>query len=1022
MQFRLVAVVIALGFMAALSGQQSLYHTQDNALYQQGIELYRNGKYSAAQQIFHDLALEYASTNTEILSRSEYYEAMCALKLFNQDAEFLVNKYIANNIESPLANDAYFALANYFFQSKSYSRALEYYQQVDHLQLSSNDLAEYYFKCGYCYFMKNDLDKARYSFGEIKDMDTKYSAPALYYYSHINYIQKNYQTALNGFLKLTSDNNFGPIVPYYITHIYYLQQKYEEVIAYAPSLMENVTEKRRAEVSRIIGESYFKLERYKEALPYLETFQDQAASLSREDRYQLAYTYYKTDQLQQAAKLFGSITGGESALSQNALYLLADCYLKLNDKHSARMAFSSASKMDFDQEIKEDALFNYALVTYETSSSPFNEAIQGFNDYLNLYPASKRSDEAYHYLVLAYLNARNYKLALASIEKIKKKNSEISKAYQKIAYYRGLELFNDLRYDDAIQLFNLSATQGSYDSRLLALSIYWKAEALYRQNNYKGALELYSQFLSQLDAAKLPEYNIALYSSGYCHFEMKQYTQALTWFKKYLSLATQNQPELYSDALNRTADCYFIQSDYPSAISYYSQCIEVNETGVDYALYQKGLSQGILGKHTEKIQTLSRLVTGFPSSAYKVDAIYQIAESYVRLGQPDKATGYFQQVINDFPSSSYVRKSMVSLGLLSYNANRFDESMTYYKKVITDYPGTEEAQNAMIGLKNVYVEMNEVDAYFDYLKGVGVLASVDAREQDSLSYFSAEKLYMAGDCGRSIRSLTNYIQNHPDGSFLLNAHFYKGDCNYKLNQLDEAIISFNYVIGKPKNMFTEVALLGACRIRFSQQDYAGSLGYYQKLENFAESRANKLEARIGMMRCYYQLEEYQQVIEIADKVLLTEKLPADLERETRFKKARSLLSLDRQMLALNEFAIVAKDVKSEEGAESKYRVAEIYYQRNDYDHAEKEIIDFSDKTTPHQYWMARSFILWADIFVHKGNDFQAIQTLQSIIDYYENASDGILEMAKEKHKKLVEKQAPPAKDVEQQQELEIDVK
>jgi len=317
--------------------------------------------------------------------------------------------------------------------------------------------------------------------------------------------------------------------------------------------------------------------------------------------------------------------------------------------------------------------------------------------------------------------------------------------------------------------------------------------------------------------------------------------------------------------------------------------------------------------------------------------------------------------------------------------------------------------------------MNEVDTYFSYTKELGAMANVDTHEQDSLSYISAEKLYMAGDCGRSIRSLTNYIQNHPEGSFLLNAHFYKGDCNYKLNQHEEAIQSFDYVIARPANLFTELALQGASRIRYSQKNYAAALSYYTKLETVAESKANVLEARIGMMRCHYLLEEYKQVAEIADRIMLTEKLPVDLERETRFKKAKSLLASDRQMLALNEFLMVSKEVKSAEGAESKYRVAEIYFSRKDYENAEKEIINFSDKTTPHQYWMARSFILWSEIFVIKGNDFQAIQTLQSIIDYYEITDDGILALAREKHKVLTQKQAPLEK-ADEQQELEIDVK
>jgi tetratricopeptide (TPR) repeat protein len=1021
MQIRFLSVLIAAGICSALSGQPTLYHIGDESRYQRGLELYQNGKYSAAQQIFRDLALEYSATNTEMASRSEYYHALCALKLFNKDAEFLVTRYIANNVESPYTNSAYFALANYFYQSKNYGNAQEYYQKTDYMQLSKNEQAEYNFKSGYCYFIKNDLDKARYEFGEIKDIDTKYTAPALYFYSHINYQQKNYQTALDGFLRLKTDENFGPIVPYYITYIYFIQKKYDEVIKLASSLMANVSEKRTAEVSRIIGESYYKLGKYDDALPYLEKYMEKAPSVSNEDKYDLAYLYYKTGELPKAAKLFGSISGDTSPLSQNALYHLADCYLKLNDKNSARMAFSSASKMDYNPDIQEDALFNYALVTYETSSSPFNEAIQGFNDYLVAYPASKRSDEAYHYLVLAYLNAKNYKLALTSIEKIRKKDNEIIAAYQKITYYRGLELFNDLRYDEAIRLLDLSADNGSNDPKLMALSSYWKGEALYRKGDYPHALVQYSTFLSQAAAAGTEEYKLANYNAGYCNFNQKQYPEALVWFKKYLSLEEQNPDKIYSDALNRTADCYFIQSDYTTAIRYYDQCIRINATGVDYALFQKGFSLGILGKHAEKIQVLTGLIGSWPSSAYKADALYQIAESYVRSGLPDKAADYFKQVMNGFPSSSYVKKALVSLGLLYYNANRFDESVMYYKKAISDYPGTEEAQNALIGLKNVYVDMNEVDTYFTYTKELGALANVDTREQDSLSYVSAEKLYMAGDCGRSVRSLSNYIQNHPEGSFLLNANFYKGDCNYKMNQMEDAVQSFDYVISRPRNMFTEVALQGASRIRYSQKNYTAALGYYGKLENVAESKANILEARIGMLRCYYLLEDYKEVTEIADKILLTEKLPADLERETRFKKAKSLLSTDRQMLALNEFQLVAKEVKSAEGAESKYRIAEIYFARKDYDNAEKEIINFSDKTTPYQYWMAKSFLLWSDIFVIKGNDFQATQTLQSIIDYYENTDDGILSLAREKYKVLTEKKTVPEKATEQQ-ELEIDVK
>jgi tetratricopeptide (TPR) repeat protein len=171
------------------------------------------------------------------------------------------------------------------------------------------------------------------------------------------------------------------------------------------------------------------------------------------------------------------------------------------------------------------------------------------------------------------------------------------------------------------------------------------------------------------------------------------------------------------------------------------------------------------------------------------------------------------------------------------------------------------------------------------------------------------------------------------------------------------------------------------------------------------------------MRCYYNLEEYQNAIDAAREVLTDEKIPEELAREAHFKIAKSFYGLDRFALALDEFKIVATEVKSPEGAESKYRVAELYYVRKEYQQAEDEIFNFIDLNTPHQYWMAKSFIVLADVYIQKGDNFQAIQTLQSVIDYYEVSDDGILDLAKRKKAELEEKekageQAPEGEDLE----------
>jgi TolA-binding protein len=1002
------------------SAQQTIHHTDEDKQYRDGTELYQNGKYSAAQEVFDKYILDHKGENSDQLSNCQFYGAMCAVKLFNNDAESRVVKFLEENPENPRRNEAMFSLAGYFYQNKSYNNALIYYEQVDKSRLSKDDLAEYHFKCGYCYFLKEDYDKARLEFSQIKDLDTKYTSPALYYYSHINYMQGNYETALEGFLRLKDDSNFGPIVPYYLTQIYYKQKKYDEVVKYSPALMENVSEKRGPEVARIIGESYMQLNLYGEAIPYLEKYMQMNSSASREDKYSLAYCYYRTNAYDKAAALFSQITGTESALCQNALYHLGDCQLRLNEKNKARMAFQSASKMDFSPEIKEDALFNYALLTYELDYSPFNEAVQALNEYLDTYPDSKRSEEATNYLVLAYMNAKNYRLALASIEKLRNMSPDIKKAYQKIAYYRGLELFSNLSFDDAISMLKSSDKYGNFDNKIYALSHYWMGEAYYRKGMDNEAIVEYEAFLAQPGVSGYAEYAPAQYNIGYCYFSRKQYDNAGVWFAKYTASAKNQQKEVLSDAYNRLGDCYFVQMQYAKAVEMYDNAVKNGSGANDYALFQKGMALGVIGKDNEKITVLNQMVSAYPKSTYKPDAYFQIGESYVKLNQTDKAINSYKKVISDYPSSSYVKKAMLSMGLLYYNADRNKEAIDCYKKVIENYPGTSEAENAIVGLKNVYVDNNDVDNYYAYMSGKGVLTSADLIEQDSLSYFTAERLYMSGDYAKAAVSLKSYIEKHPDGRYLLNANFYKGDCNYRAGDNAEALVSFDYVTGRPQSKFTEPALLGASRIKFGLKDYAAAAGYYEKLEAIAEVRSNLLEARMGLIKCYSLLEEYPKVIEKADQVLITEKLSPDQERETRFAKAQALLALDRQMLALEEFTKVAADVKTLEGAESKYRMAEIYYKRKDLDNAEKVISDLAKKTTPHQYWLAKSFLLWSDIFRDKGDDFQAIQTLQSLIDYYEVTDDGIIADAKARKKILTDKQnTAPKAGTEEEEEIKI---
>jgi len=158
-------------------------------------------------------------------------------------------------------------------------------------------------------------------FSEIKDMDTEYTTPAIYYFSQIAYEQQMYETAMDGFNRLKDDETFGSIVPFYMVQILYLKKDYDQILQIAPELIDLAGKERAVELYRFIGDAYFSKGNYAEALPYLEKYAAGTKSVGREDKYQLGYCYYKAGDYDKAIKLLLEIGAKSDILSQNVWYV-----------------------------------------------------------------------------------------------------------------------------------------------------------------------------------------------------------------------------------------------------------------------------------------------------------------------------------------------------------------------------------------------------------------------------------------------------------------------------------------------------------------------------------------------------------------------------------------------------------------------------------------------------------------------------------------------------------------------------
>ena len=921
------------------------------------------------------------------------------MELFNDDADELLLYFVETYPEDPKVQLGYFQLGKYYYRQKRWERAIEWYEKVDPYKLTPKSLAEFRFKKGYSHFHIDEFDEAEKEFLEIRNYKTNYKEPTVYYASHIAYTKGNYQVALEGFYELVDSKGFSSIVPYYITQIYYLQEKYEKVIEYATGLMDSVKVQRESEVAHLIGDAYYKLGQFDEAVPYLETYQKRA-QVSREDRYELAYAYYRSKAYFKSIEEFNRVVSFDDSLSQVAYYNMADAYLKIDKKAYAKNAFQAAAKINLDPELQEDALYNYAKLAYELSYNPYDEAIEAFHLYLETYPDSDRKKDVYGYLLNVYLTTKNYEAALKSIERIADMDFQLKKAYQMLSFNLGVEQFHNKRYKQAIDNFKKVKTY-PVNLQLNSDSKYWIAECYYKMSQYDKAIVAYKIFRQEPGAFHEGRLNLANYNIGYAYYHQMEYEESINAFRNYVDDKDNKDYRKINDAYLRIADAYYINKDDENAIFFYDKAIDVNVVAVDYALYQKALALGYSQKTEKKIETLSEIIDHHSASRYVVKAKFEMAESYRVLDEREKAIKYYNQVVEQFPDNLLVRQSLLNIALLEYKNGNYSKSEDTYLKVLSKYnQNPEDCKEAIDGLKDVYAAKNQIEQWEALLENYSC-AQYSQADLDSTFFNTAMNHLYDGDCDKAVKGFTKYLNKFESGIFTTDANFYRSECLYSQGYKDEALVGYDYVLNKPNNRHTEIALTKAADLYYDHEDYQQALDYYERLKKLATLDENLLKAHIGLMRSHYELSNFKDAIDYSSMVIPNNNVRESTKVEAYLIMGLSYKALDNYDKAIEELELADELTNSEKGAEAKYNIAHIYFLQEDYEKCEKEIYEFVQQKPSYSYWLAKAYLLLADNFAAIGDYFQAKHTLRSIIDNY-TGDDKIVEQAEEKLARVIE--------------------
>lgn len=992
---KIILLFFSLLTMLQLSvAQRTVYHTRPEKLFNQGKEMFLEGNYAGAEDLLAQFTA--VSNDARLKEEAAYMRAVASFKRGREESGEVLQSFLDNYPESVHRHPLLFLIGSRYFDQKEWEQARTWFALTDLDYLTLTDQEDYSFRSGYTELQLGNREEAARRFGLLSLNSSRYRDAANFYIGYIDYSNQDYAAALRRFEPLKDHPDYREEVAFYTAQAAFFDGRLEEAVRLAESFRAQYPHSGHlTELNRVLGNSFFRLGQPSRAITCYERYLAATDRPLRGDAYFLGLSYSENGKPEEALRMFQLAVGEADALTQNAQLQLGQTYLKLNQKQQAQMAFEAAARDRFDSQVRETALFNYALLAHETNFSVFSESITLFENFLREFPQSQYTDQVNDILAETFLTTKDYHAALNAINRIHNPGRRILEAKQMVLFQLGAQEFINGNMNQAIHYFNNSIGTGNYDLQARNNAWYWRGESYYRMGNYIQAASDFRQF-TQNAAPADENYALGWYSLGYALFKQQQYNQAVNAFQHYLSAEGKHSKAEVADALNRVGDSHYFNRDFSEAERYYAQAADSYPAAADYAAYQRAFVMGLQRNYQGKITALDNLMRQYPNSQYMDDALYEKSRALSMLNREREAIEALQKLVSDFPGSPLAGQGGVQLGQLYYNSGNYVQSIAAYKRVVSHFPGSDDARNALVSLETVYRDMNDIQSYVDYTNSIPGGVRITPSRQDSLTYLAAENIYMRGSRADAEASLTKYLQSYPNGAYSSDAHYYLGVIANEKGSKDQALSRFRRVIDAGNVKFLDNALLFAAQAEYVNDNYRQALADYSRLANSARNAANKQTGQLGMVRCQSQLGGYHEAARTATELLENSTLSPETVTEARYLRGKASLQTKEVEQAMTDFRYLANDPRSIYGAEAQFILADTFFRWKSYDRAEAQVKEFMQKGTAHQYWMARALIVLSDTYKAKGDTFQARQYLESLRTNYKGDEADIRQMIGER--------------------------
>ena len=789
-----------------------------------------------------------------------------------------------------------------------------------------------------------------------------------FYLGVISYLNDEFDSSLEFFKKSNDDDLENKYLQYLIS-INFLLKNYEEVI-----LFEN---RLNLEVENIdycfffIAKSYFILEKYDKVVDILSKLE---SKIDREDEisFMIAYSQYMNGDYELSKLLFKELSYSSLKYSQFSSFYLGMIFLEEKNYNLAKNYFYASYKKEDNSEYTKKSLINYAKSNYELGDYDLSIAV--LNKYKKSYP-NENFTEVDDLLSENYFMTNNYSRIISYLNS-KGNISENDKIkFQYVTYQKGVGEFNRGNFISSIKYFDLSKKY-NLDSEIYIKSSLNKSEALFIGNLYKEAV---NELLGIINLNMNVELRKKIFLQlGYSYFNLNEYLNASKYLKNYLDLKDNKFSSKDIDPILRLADSYYASKNFNSSIKYYNTALQNSDINRNYIIYQIGLCYYGLDDFTKSIEYMDKVILNSEKSLDD-DAIFRKAQIYFENSEFDKSIINYNLIIDEYKYSEYIPYSFLNRATSYFNLKSYDQSEDDYLYILKNIFDEKIQSQAILGMQKIVSFTNN----FTQLNSLITEYKDRFPDNDNvlkIQFDNIRNLYFNQKYDDLISYVDEIFSQDEQVFNKYETNYYLAESFFKTNKYEKASPVYEILLDSLNSKYFSRSLNRLAQINLNQKNYNTSLNYYRKLEKNSKNNRERIDSYIGSLTNYYYLKNYDSVHFYSSQINSFNKISFNNRNKINLLSAKSFLDSGDITKGIDKLLTTINLVNDESAAEANYLLAKVFYSQSQKNQALETLYALNENFSNYDYWVGKSYLLIADIFISMNEEFQANATLESLID------------------------------------------